>query len=240
MNPITAGNHAVEPVPNNAREAFLDFNTSDHINLDIESKHNHYQLTRLSDDEYYLLGENRLAIHIDYDHLINLSFDNHLIYKSFSKMYAALTRRFGSSGKFYDDWKGSFSFVFLIRFQKDGQEFGYLFNIFNMRSSIEFAFYKLISADDKRFGKMSLYKPFEEFTQDEINYIVNFICGYCTGYFNATEKYNKGYFLLITASNLLLSGHDGQVYFDYAYETPEEFQAALAILKPKCTPPQGD
>jgi len=237
MNPEDTSQPAAESSASYARETFLDFDTSDRIDLDIKSPHNIYYLTRLSDREYFDLGKHRLPILVDYTHLISLSMDRDLIYSSFSRMYAALKNLFGPSGNMYDDWKGSFSFVFLIRFQKDGQEFGYLLNIFNMRSGIEFCFYKLISADDRRFERSVMQRPFEDFPQDEMNYMVNYICGYCTGYFNVTEKHNEEYFLLVTESNLILSGCHGQVYFDNDYETPEEFQAARTALAIQCTPP---
>ncbi|MBV5298691.1 MAG: hypothetical protein JZU64_11335 [Rhodoferax sp.] len=241
MEPITDGNQVENTVENNSinsAESFLDFDANGHINLDIKTNNNNYQLIRLRDDEFFQLERNTLSIHVDYGHLINLSMDEDLIYSSFSRMYAALTHLFGSSGRLYDDWKGSFSFPFLIRFKKNGEEFGYLLNIFNMRSGLEFCFYKLISANDTRFDRIVMQKPFEEFPQDEINYLVNYIAGYCTGYFNETEKYHDDCFLLITESNLLLSGCHDHVYFDHSYESPEEFQAAMAVRKPQCTPPR--
>ena len=105
------------------------------ISINLKTKKNNYKLIRLNDEQFYLLHKNSIAIFEDYGHLISLFADKKIIYSSFSKMYTVLKMLFGESGKYYDDWKGSFSFPFLIHFYKDEEEFGYLMNLRNVRSS---------------------------------------------------------------------------------------------------------
>jgi len=131
--------------------------------VNIQTKQTIYKLERLNDERYYSLRKNCILIDEDYLHLLSLSRDKDVIFSSFSKMFIALKELFGDSGKYYDDWKGSFSFPFIISFKKSEEEFRYIMNIYNIRSSIEFNIAKLIQADDERFERDVIHEPFEEF-----------------------------------------------------------------------------
>ena len=126
---------------------------------------------------------------------MHLSRDDDVIFQSFSKMYATLKEIFGESGKGYDDWKGSFSFPFLIHFKKEEQEFSYLINIHNIRSSIEFKLAKLICADDESFERGVFHHPFQDFPREEIKYFTNYLVGFLAGYFESAKGHFDEYFL---------------------------------------------
>ena len=105
--------------------------------LDIKVEDKLYKLIRLNDAQFYLLYKNGIAISDDYAHLMMLSRDDSIIYSSFAKMYITLKSLFGESGRHYYDWKGSFSFPFLICFKKGEELIGYLMNVYNSRSTID-------------------------------------------------------------------------------------------------------
>ena len=201
------------------------------ISINIETKKRIYKLIRLNDEQFYLLYKNSISIFEDYAHLMYLSTANDNIYSSFSKMYVTLKELFGESGKYYDNWKGSFSFPFLIYFQKGEEEFGYLMNLHNIRSSIEFKIAKLIHADDDMFKRDILHKPFAEFPREEINYFINYFVGFLTGYFESIRDRYDEFFFKIVESNLILFGYKDGHYFDNQYETEEEFHEAIQELK---------
>lgn len=200
------------------------------ISINIETKERIYKLIRLNDEQFYLLYKNSISIFEDYGHLMYLSMDKDIIYSSFSKMYITLKELFGESGKYYDDWKGSFSFPFLIYFQKGEEEFGYLMNLHNIRSSIEFKIAKLIHADDEKFERNILHKPFEEFPREEINYFINYFVGFLTGYFESVRDRYDEFFFNTVESNLILFGYKDGCYFDNQYENEEEFREAIQEL----------
>jgi len=200
--------------------------------LDIETEENVYKVIRLNDEQFRLLCKNSISIFEDYGHIIFLSRDEDIVFSSFSKMYAALKMMFGESGKYYDDWKGSFSFPFLIHFHKGEEEYGYLMNLMNLRSSMEFNMAKLICADDDRFERGVLHDPFEEFSRKEITYFINYFVGFLTGYFEVvSDRYDEP-FLKIVESNLILFGYKDGSFFDYEYEDEKEFKEAIQDLTP--------
>lgn len=203
----------------------------ENISIDIKTKENIYKLIRLNDEQFYLLRKNCILIHEDYSHLMHLSRDDDVIFQSFSKMYATLKEIFGESGKGYDDWKGSFSFPFLIHFKKEEQEFSYLINIHNIRSSIEFKLAKLICADDGSFERGVFYHPFQDFPREEIKYFTNYLVGFLTGYFESAKGQFDEYFFKTVESNLVIFGCKDGCYFDNNYETEKEFREALQELK---------
>jgi len=201
------------------------------VSIDIKTNKRIYKLIRLNDEQFYLLYKNSIAIFEDYRHLMSLSMNKDIIYSSFSKMYITLKELFGESGKYYDDWKGSFSFPFLIYFQKDEEIFGYLMNVYNIRSSVEFKISKLINADDKQFKRDILHKPFEEFPGEEIICLINYFVGFLTGYFESIKDNYDEFFIKTVKSNLILFGYKDGCYFDNEYENEEEFHKAFQEFK---------
>ena len=201
------------------------------ISMDIETEERIYKLIRLNDDQFYLLYKNSISIFEDYTHLMSLSMDKDIIYSSFSKMYITLKDLFGESGKYYDDWKGCFSFPFLIHFQKDDEIFGYLMNVCNVRSSIEFKIAKLIHADDKQLKRDIIHKPFEDFPREEMSYLINYFIGFLTGYFEYIKNSYDEFFIKTVESNLILFGYKDGRYFDKQYESEGKFRRAIQKLK---------
>lgn len=198
--------------------------------MNIQTKQTIYKLKRLNDEQYYFLSKNCLLIAEDYLHLLSLSRDTDLIYSSFSKMFVALKELFGDSGKYYDDWKGSFSFPFLISFKKSEEEFQYIMNIYNLRSSIEFNIAKLIQADNERFERDVIHEPFEEFPREEINDFIDYLVNFLTGYFGSGSKRYNEFFFHTVRSNLILFGCKDGIYFDNHYTNEEKFRNAIQAL----------
>ncbi len=151
---------------------------SKNISIDIKEKEMVYKLVRLSDKQFNLLQYNSIAIFNDYKILMMMSRDQELIFSNRAKMYASLRWLFGECGKCYDDWKGSFSFPFLICIKNGEEEFGYLMNVFNIRSAIEFKLYKLVQSDDERLNSGSYYHPFDDFQRVNINYVIQYFTGF--------------------------------------------------------------
>lgn len=202
------------------------------ISIEIDIDGRIYKLIRLNDDQFYVLNKNSISIIDDYTHLMSLSRVDEIIYSSTPKMYITLKYLFGEHGDYYDDWSGTFSFPFLIYFQKGKEEFVYLMNIYDIRSSIDFKIARLIEEDDERFERGILHKPFEEFPRQEINYIINYFVGFLSGYFESclSNQYDE-FFFKIVKSDLILFGYKDGRYFEDEYETEEEFDAAIQELR---------
>jgi hypothetical protein len=208
-----------------------DYTHVENISMDIETDVMKYKLIRLNDEQFYLLRKNSVSLFENYGHLMSLSRATDIIYSSFPKMYITLKDIFGESGKCYDDYKGSFSFPFLISFQKGEEKYEYVMNIYNVRSAIEFNMAKLIHADDKTTERGILYHPFDEFPESEITYFINYIVGYLTGYFRMLMKEYDEFFFHSVQSNLILYGYKDGNFFENQYEDEDEFDVAIQELK---------
>jgi len=200
------------------------------LSLDVDKVS--YQITRLNDEQYRLLRKNSLTIAEDHDLFMALYCSKQTIYRSFSRMYATLKSLFGESGHHYDDWKSSFSFPFLVYFEKEGHEVDYLLNVYNFRSSIEMILYKLIRFDNQDDDRMIIHQPFSDFPQSDIKAFTLYFLGYLTGYFKAYVETNHTEFFYKSAeSNLIIFGYENGAFFDLQFDDPEAFEAKQAALK---------
>lgn len=201
------------------------------ISIEIQSKNTSYRVIRLNDKQYVMLGQNSISIADDDYFLMSLYSKRKFIFHSLSKMYATLKHLFEESGDCYDDWKGSFSFPFLVSFERNGEEFDYLMNIHNVRSGIEFSLRKLIKADDKNFDVMIRHKPFPEFKIKQINDFLICFIGYLTDYYEANKLDYEAVFYKTVQSNLIIFGHKNGEFFDWQCDDPDEFEAEIKKLK---------
>jgi len=199
----------------------------ENTSIDIETTERIYKLTRLKDEQFYMLRKNSISISQDYFHLMGLEMNANCIYSNLAKMYTALRSWFGESGDHYDDWKGAFSFPFLISFKTDDQIIAYLMNIVNIRSSIEFMIAKVLHKDDRSFDRHLLHDPLEEFPRTEMNYLINFIVGFLTGVLEAAKDRHVKPFVKTVKSNQILFGYKGGEYFEHHYQSSEEFEEAI-------------
>ena len=200
------------------------------ISINIETDENQYKLIRLNDEQYYQLYQYSIALFDDYAHIMDLFWAENCIFSSFSKMYTVLKMIFGESGEYYDHWKGTFSFPFLICFNKNGEEFGYLMNLYNIKSSIEFRIAKLINADGD-FDKDILHNPFEEFPREEIRRFTDYLIGFLTGYFKSAARRYDVPFVQKVESNLILFGYQDGKFFDYQFDDEDELNEEIQKLQ---------
>jgi len=200
------------------------------VSIDVETDDNQYTIIRLNDEQFHKLSQSRLSISDDYWHLMHLADQENLIYYSFPKMYVAMKLLFGESGEHYDDWKGSFSFPFLISFQKNGLEYEYLMNVYNFRKSIEFRVMKLIPASEKSFDRTVEHKPFDEFPKTEINNVISYFVGYLTGAFEILSlRYDTPFFKVVESENIIFGYKEGCFFEEYYDE--DEFYDTIRQLK---------
>lgn len=227
------------PIPGESKKDVVEYlmgSTMKNKVLNIEIKDRVYKLKRLSDKQYIKLRKNSISIIEDYDHLMSLEIDNKLIYSSYPKMYVALKKFFGDSGRLFDSWKGSFSFPFLISFQNEMEDFEYILRIYNFRTSIEFKIGKVIHTKDKNLDKLILYKPFREFSKNDINRVISFLVKYLTEYFKTIESEYDTPFFCTVDSNLILFGYKNKIFFEDQFITENKYAAAIEKLKLKGVP----
>ncbi len=192
-----------------------------------------YTLIRLSDGQYYDLQRRSLAIAEDHGFYLSLYFANQQRGEllDFARAYASLKSLFGESGKYYDDFKGSFSFPFLLHVRKPAGGSFYLLNVLNLRSTLEFSLHKLLRPEAQGFDTQRLYQPFaEEFSRAEINQFIAFFYGYLRGYAKTLKRHWTEPFVQMTSSELLLFGYLNGEFFEFACESGDQFNQRRTSL----------
>ncbi len=189
----------------------------EHVSLKVDLDGNVYTLMRLRDHEYQTLRSNSVPISEDFDlPFILQGRDN--IYDSLPKMYVALRAVFGESGSHYDEWKGSFSFPFLICFEKDGEEYEYVMNVFSFRSYVQFSLARPIAADDDTFLRGAYHEPFDDFPLTQIRFLIIYLVAYLTGVFKSLSTWYDTPFFHVIESNGIVYGYRKGEFFEEDFE----------------------
>ena len=194
----------------------------------------HYTLTRLDDGTYHNLWQNSLAIEDDYGFYMTFA---RLMARegrklNFAQMYVALKELCGESSNIFDNWKSSFLFPFLLEVAKADRQSRYLFRFYNYRDSWYCGLRKVLDADDTGYDKHRMYQPFEdEFSRDEINYLIAYFYSYLFGFFEAIHDYYDDFFFKRVDSNLILFGYKDGEFFEEQYDTEEEYLEAIDVLE---------
>jgi len=204
--------------------------------IEVALKNFRCRCTRLDNREHFEWGQNSLAIADDEGFYIGFyhSLERRGDYLNFAKIYATLKSLCGESGKGYDDWKGSFSFPFLVEVIKGGKEFRYLLNIFNYRDSLYFNFRKPLPPNDQRFDRQVIHQPLaEEFSREEINSFIISFYAYLVSTFKAMAPGYNEFFFKRVDSNGILFGYEDEKFFEEHYKAPEEYKKTVERLEKK-------
>ena len=172
----------------------------------------HYKYIHIKNSAYYEIGE-------------------HLYQEPFflPKLYAALTCLTGPSDFCYDDYKGSYSFSFKLKVQKDQVTSEYFYHLYHYRSYIEFSVLHIVPESDPR-NSSQLYEPNDQlFSDEDICALSRFFCGYCLGYIKGA-RYTPQPFVKNSDSNLLLFGYFENEYFIRSYDDQEEYKKQKDLL----------
>jgi hypothetical protein len=148
------------------------------------------------------------------------------------KLYAALTFLTGPGDSNYDDFKGSFSFSFELKVNKNDKVSRYFLHLYHVRSHIEFALYQVIpEANDIDTRVMRSPDP-ELFSEADIENFSIFFCAF----FNAkahAANYTPNPFVKFSDSDLLLFGFCDNEYFYTQHKNREKFEEEKKRLEAK-------
>ncbi len=198
-----------------------------------------YRLTRLSDGEFIDSMRRSLAIQDDYQFLIGLFLTNENDNLNFAEIQIVLSEKFGPSGKYFDTYKGSFSFPFALDVIRGDNSFAYLFEVHNCRDSLYYIVRKIVSENDPRLKEFKIPQPVEtEFSRAEINRFTAFFHGFLIGYWESIcERPHESFVRVIPAGSIVYGYVEGRA-FEETHETEEELDTAakhyLAKIRNDC------
>lgn len=147
-----------------------------------------------------------------------------------AKLYAALTFLTGESDSCYDDFKGSYSFMFTLNINKNHFEGNFIYHIYHYRSYIQFSVNEIVSKSDPR-NPIIYHAPNDElFSNKDIAEFSVYFCGYVLEFMEGA-KYTPKPFIKYSDSNLLLFGYVNKDYFTIQQEDYDQY---LAIKNQIC------
>jgi len=221
-------------------------------NLNLTLKDYKCRLYRLDEEQYRSLRLNSLpissnafvllAIHQKYQ-----ATNEHL---TLPKFYFTLTRIAGESSRFYDDWKGTFCFPFLMKIDKPESVLdNYLLILADWRGNLEFRFRRLIGENEHYVGieRDVVRKPFEdEFSKKEMDSFIVYFYSYLVGFFEGCSetiqklvlphydlvKDDYEFFKHIDSNSILYGYTDGE-FWEKHYEEPDYYCQRRDELKLK-------
>jgi len=159
---------------------------------------------------------------------------NRYPYHGLPKLYAALTHFTGPGDRWYDDYKGSYSFTFELVVEKNCVTSRYCYHITHYRSYIDFSIYQIVSDTDPR-NTSSMVEPNNDlFSEKDMLYFSN--CFYhCLLKNMEEENYVPEPFVKFSQSNLLIFGYSDKLkdYFIEQYDDEEKFNKEIKTKENK-------
>jgi hypothetical protein len=194
-----------------------------------ESEGAAFRLIRLTDGEFDGLRRRSLAIK---DPLMTVYWTlwspSSPLRLSQSAAYLALKHLVGESGRWFDDYKCSFSFPFALEGESARRTSSYLFEVRNYGGGLEFPIRRVVDERDERLAEQRLHKPFEEeLGAEAIRCLVLRFVGRLMGVWEVIRKRRHEPFVQTVRKNLLVFGCHGGKVFEKWYEREGAYLSAL-------------
>ncbi len=188
------------------------------------------QLVRLADSEFLDLRQRSIAIQSDtgFELRLFLSLRETRQDLNFAQVYLALKSLSGESSRYFDEWKGSFSFPFSLDILKDGCVLSYLLEVRTKRDSLYFDVRKVVAVDDARLPKHLIHPPFaDEFSREKMNQFTVYLYGFLIGLWKSLGRQPLEPFVRKVPSDLILFGCCNGETFEEQYDSEAAYTAAL-------------
>lgn len=142
--------------------------------------------------------------------------------------YLALKHLAGESGRWFDDYKCSFSFPFALDVERQTGTIHYLFEVRNYGGGLEFPIRRVVNEGDERLALHCIHEPFEEeLGAEEIRILVLRFIGRLMGVWEIIRKRRHEPFVQTVPKNLMLFGCHGGKIFEKWYEREGPYLSAL-------------
>ncbi len=181
------------------------------------------KLSTITATEYYDLSKQSIPIFEDYAHYIDLSslLESKAPNFNHPRFYVALKGMFGESGEFYDDYKCSFGYQFLIVVADGGKESKYILNFCDLKGDFSFYFRKLLITPEeleKYKDRDILHEPLDDFSKDEMAHFMGYFIFYLVGFIESYEEYYDEEFTKSLNYNFMIYGYKNGKFFEKTYD----------------------
>ena len=170
------------------------------------------------------LHRRSLAIMDDYGYDMHYRFAGKRL--DLAQLYLALRKLTGESGRWFDDYKGSFSFPFGLDVLRKSAEYPYLLEVRNNRTMQEFMVRKVVAPDDPRLAEHIIHDAFAgEFSRHEIIQTIACLYRFLLAFWETMKDDPHEPFLRAVTSNLVLFGFCDGDTFEKQYVSDTRFHA---------------
>lgn len=151
---------------------------------------------------------------------------------SLAKIYAALTHFTGPSDECYDDFKGSYSFIFELTVEKNNKVSKYYYHLIHCRSYMDFTIYQIVPDSDPRDACTLAIPDDELFSEKDMLSFSNCFYEYMLQRMKE-ENYTPESFVKYSESALLVFGYSDEIhdYFIEKYDDVEKFNKRIKLEK---------
>jgi len=141
------------------------------------------------------------------------------------QIYVALRGLFGVGSATYDDYKCSFSYLFLLGAHKGGQTYHYTLDVGDLKGGMDWRFRRVQQKGDLR-PRTHTADPLEDgLSREQLNAIIPWLYGNIRGYFKTIWTESQAPFYRFVPAVLLIYGlKDGQ-FFEQEFESEKKYKA---------------
>ncbi|UYO63654.1 AbrB/MazE/SpoVT family DNA-binding domain-containing protein [Acetobacterium wieringae] len=188
-------------------------------------------MIRLARPQFLALAKRAVMIEMN-DFIWQMSLLNLHKKLLFSKMFVTLEDIFGPNDEqgIGEGYKCSFCFPFLLRFSDERENLGYLMIVHDLRGAIDYEFAKIIPINEN-LDRSKRYSPFEDFTKEEIKYMIKNCYGYLEGWFEGyLEREYDSFFYKTVDSDLIVYGYKDGKFFDKSFDDQDEYNEFIKLI----------
>lgn len=203
--------------------------------LEFEIEGAHIRLRRVDDWQYRGLVDRSNFVQDDFMFSIQLERYHRSagLELELGQIYVALTALFGNSSVTFDNYKCSFSFLFLLGAHVGGQTFQYTLDAGDLRGGMDWRFRRVYARTDPRPRTHSADPLTDGLSRDQLNEIISWLYGYIRGYFEVTQaSFQTPFYRFVPAARLVYGLEDG-AFFQREFTSEKKYQAELKRLAKK-------
>lgn len=189
-----------------------------------------FSLRRICDDELRRLGKR--AVFVEEDHVLSMQWNSRRRHEgalSLPEFLVEMSRAFGPSGSWYDDYKSSFCFPFHLTTAKGEVRGDYLLLVQDWKGGFQARVMRRESASHSGIGPPLPFVD-AEFSCDDFRWVVSFLEGYLEGRCGAakaTAPPVPDFARRIDAANAVY-GYRNHVPFAQSFANERDYSKALA------------
>lgn len=216
-------------------------NLSEHRRFYADARHQDYRfrLWRLYDDEFVPLRHRSQALWED-------AFEFALMQQSselgLAELFVGLSDLMGESGRYFDNYKGSFSFPLLLILEQGERRGLYVLNLHDWRGTLELEPSRILLGEARRqVARPGIVVVDPLFGNHPMSWLQGYLLGRVEGHFeNTCQDYCTPFYQVVESNWIVYGYRAGRGFFSRRFEDSESFREMLDCCKREMEDVDGD